>query len=720
MPRRESVSSWPKTPEFEPRASTQRGGYDDLGLSLPSPDVRTPEYAPESPLRSYGGPQGSPNTYGFPETSSSEDAQQFQWSIASPLSSPESPAPAQGIWPPIDASAYPHDSPALFASPPSQPYPPQRSSQRNNARRTSQHSNASVSAPKSVRFADDLEEGEGFDEGSSHENASPRSDSQFYETPRRDSASSVVSTIRQASEAVRHAVDISTERAAIPAKALTWFQLNYGVLTLILLMSSVGIMRLFRTVPQEGQDNMSQNRPVFDTPLYLNFTESLEPIWAEYNNMLKNMDYETWFLDARDADDVISALYNTLPSVQTQVGKNTTRSTLKLKNTLDLRAGLRKRAEASFENFLRARIDVVARMLDLGGAFAEYAQGTILAPGPKTSTVELMEKSIFKPKMDDYMDVSYTPRNETGHLLNHAARALLGKMVEAHRPLYVTREQPAALSELDTMNITWPGLPDWKARPEDLEARVLHALTDIMMAEEAEKKVMKYLLAHSPAAGLWDIGRHKGALGRLAVRLKELQGKLISLEARMLWLKERFDAEVAYEYRRSTTNIPETSKDRLIWVNGEAEFWASWKGILAMSLAAKEQAGRRRQALQAEILRQDYERSSKAWRYERCGNTSCFQIEPDGAFGKIFGSAQRGLRLAGGKKERPFAKRPDESLEKEAQYRMVGAYEKACCGESTYNPWLDVLKYGVQELIYLNPHRGKPWDSPKEPQTDGH
>ena len=80
--------------------------------------------------------------------------------------------------------------------------------------------------------------------------------------------------------------------------------------------------------------------------------------------------------------------------------------------------------------------------------------------------------------------------------------------------------------------------------------------------------------------------------------------------------------------------------------------------------------------MQAEILRQDYERSSKAWRYERCGNTSCFQIEPNGAFGKIFGSAQRGLRLAGGKKGRPFAKRPDESLEKEAQYRMVGAYEK--------------------------------------------
>lgn len=47
-----------------------------------------------------------------------------------------------------------------------------------------------------------------------------------------------------------------------------------------------------------------------------------------------------------------------------------------------------------------------------------------------------------------------------------------------------------------------------------------------------------------------------------------------------------------------------------------------------------------------------------------------------------------------------------------------GQYEKDCCGEAKENIWLDLLKFGATEVVYLDPYRsGLPERAPETGTT---
>lgn len=90
----------------------------------------------------------------------------------------------------------------------------------------------------------------------------------------------------------------------------------------------------------------------------------LAPVVAAYGRWLLNTEAETWFAGAREAEDVLEALYVawTPPSS----------GAVHLRHLLDERAALRRRAEVRFENFLHARLAAAERLLDAARDFQIY------------------------------------------------------------------------------------------------------------------------------------------------------------------------------------------------------------------------------------------------------------------------------------------------------------------------------------------------------------
>jgi hypothetical protein len=532
-------------------------------------------------------------------------------------------------------------------------------------------------------------------------------------------------------------------------------------------------------------------------PAQLNFTGYMEPIFAEYTDLLVDKSYQTWFTDARDADDAITAMLNGLVVSELEergdktgrasaAAVNTTMEFRKMRSFADLRAGIRKRAEVNFENFLRARIDVAHRVLNATIAFHAFL-GSWDATGKQTPGASCKfeawvgaelrpprthmppwwaQEWTLNPLIDTrirLLDATKTPHHCAGpdvgldenvdqqvdervahfsrgvindtkvRLLNRAARAILDAFIRAHRDLYVMREKPAGLP--DMYGSMWPDTPNWKRWSEDgseeqgapgqhnqmpkseeeqstkdkksegilldNKDRPLWAVADIRFAETAERRLLPYLIGHSasPFKQLWT-PQHEGALSRLRENLEALQTRLVMMESQLIWLRERLNREVALNQKYpQSSETARTTRRGLLWVEDlfpmeHAMSSTVSKLIEAITVPSQDLVQTRWRYLQY----RNPEAVVSTWRAENCGDTSCFHAA-DGAWGRFVAPVLQGIRLGQGK---PLAERLKGGFK---EGYGIADYEKACCGESYANPWLDLLKYdNEQQLWFLNPY----------------
>lgn len=558
---------------------------------------------------------------------------------------------------------------------------------------------------------------------------------------------------------------------------------------------SAGRQELIGQPGQQWDKSRHGTMPSLRGPARLDFTGYMKPLFAEYVDILHSTEYETWFTDARDADDVITAMLNGLLFESDQNGDqqggassatatNMTSELRRIRSFADLRAGIRKRAEVNFENFLHARFDVVYRISSTIRGFHSFVRYWALYDHTLEASCrfEALVRAEFLPAISQYKngwDALYTdelikiteriinnavdtaelhdcglprpneardkndqppgssphPTNSTAQSLNRAARATLDALIIAHRGLYVTREKPEGLPE--HFQTLWPGLPDWKpwethdandtnddekkhkqnrkgknskkneGEKKNTSGDPVWAVSDVRMAEEAEARVLPYLLGPNGRstedfAALWT-GRHTGALSRLRENLEALQHRLAAIESQLTWLRERLDAEIVYEQRSldSAAERPQGAKGQLTWV----------QDIHALSYhldtLSDELSGNALKSLQSRLVElqesagsQRPEVSRSFWQAENCGGTSCFDVLPDGGWKRGATKVLKGLGLAAGR--RPFAKIPAGGPKVGREFAL---YEKACCGESYNNPWLDLLRYGRHGLLYLSPYR---------------
>ncbi|KAI0124808.1 hypothetical protein BJ170DRAFT_685689 [Xylariales sp. AK1849] len=418
----------------------------------------------------------------------------------------------------------------------------------------------------------------------------------------------------------------------------------------------------------------------------LNLTSHVQPLWAEYTDMLVNTDYERWFVDARDAEDAITAMYNALPE---PVGHNAIRRHTKVKGLVDLRMAVRKRAEVLFENFLNGRLDAIKRMLEDSRAFQRYVH-TKLTDNEIPSNFQ----SIFAPNVTQY-EKSYEPQNETAHTLNYAALALLEKLVEANGELFVMQNWTAP-TPLEVRHVLTYNSSSITPRIE--------ALRYVEWAEDSEHQFLNYLRENSAAASLWKKS-HSLSLRRLKRKLYGLEQKLNRLEVNLVWLNERLNKENEFEYKRCTGDIPTDAPVRLLWVQSVDDLTQTWTRSLGEPLEALLWAERRRGTLEAEAASSEYEKKELAWKLANCGATTCFETAASGKLCRFLDKALQGLGLR--EKRKPVAKAPIESLGDKQDALLSALNEKRCCGVSAHNEWLDLLKYGATDLIYQHPWRAE-------------
>lgn len=112
------------------------------------------------------------------------------------------------------------------------------------------------------------------------------------------------------------------------------------------------------------------------------------------------MKYEDWFGDARDAEDVITAMWNTFPEMQNKT-TNVIQEDAKMKGYIDYSMALRKRAEVNFENFLLARSHVAHDMLELSIAWRSHVKSSIgSSVSVAGSAASAEDNNICTPNLD--------------------------------------------------------------------------------------------------------------------------------------------------------------------------------------------------------------------------------------------------------------------------------------------------------------------------------
>ncbi|KAH8195653.1 hypothetical protein TruAng_010184 [Truncatella angustata] len=389
-------------------------------------------------------------------------------------------------------------------------------------------------------------------------------------------------------------------------------------------------------------------------PFRLNFTAEFRPIWDQYSNILENTEYERWFNDARDAEDVISALWNTLPYEKADDIQKQEHT--KMKGYTDYRMALRKRAEVKFENFLLARTRVIQDILNVSHDWSGYVRSTLQlnhSVTPRAHEAIFGVRTMERQERNDHWQL----QNQTSCLLNYATRGLLNSISEMHKGLYVSRETTNTISGSDATSLDWLKSPPRKDGDEGIK---LFTLGDIISAQELEAKFMDNLVKQSIHPHLWDSGRlHSTSLGRLRVRLTGLQKDLDDIEVKLTKLRARIDDNTASQTWEPANKVPWTRKDDLIWVQNVDELLSTWNNMLNDVDRAKVNAVERFNQLKLDEQNSKNRDKLAHWRTENCGETTCFDVVPERTWGDLVKAGQHRLRFAGSKEGRkPFAKIP--------------------------------------------------------------
>ncbi|KAK9414550.1 hypothetical protein SUNI508_11123 [Seiridium unicorne] len=623
---------------------------------------------------------------------------------------------------PSDSSRSTYSRHSLRFGSESPDYPSRRSSelsQQSSLRRSSRLSDRSASTltPKSVTFDPDqvpIEEDEGIHEVYGSQDTRHLSGSRLP---------------NDGTHYLRRVFDDVTREAEQVQHACREFFRSWGYLAILALIlvpslyygrSTVSdAIQLLRQLCGQlviASDNIKHHTSIRSGPSNeLNFMAHIEPIWDEYSEILENTDYETWFDDARDAEDVITAMWNTISASESETAADTQQIT-KMKGYIDYRMALRKRAEVNFENFLLARTHVVGEMIEVSKAWNRYVQGV---PGLNDASFASLHTGgvvEFAPPILETEDGGkmWTPRNETSYLLSHAAHVLLNRMITLHKTLYIVRELPKGVTKMD---ISLPDVLDVPLEKKSNGERKLFAVTDISTAKELEEKFIDRLQNKSPDGNLWNNGRiHSTSLQILLENLTGVQKELIDIEHKLTSLKKRLEADIKVEHQRSLPAEPiAVEKGRLVWIQNITELLESWAKMVEKPAASYTRAKQRFDRLKSNMAQLGHRQEVIKWRRENCGGTTCFEVASDRAWGRFVGAAQYGLGFGNhGETRKPFAKRPareerkvsvDGEVTEVVEVQGRGFYEKMCCGEARENVWLDLLMFGATELVYLDPYR---------------
>ncbi|KAF3014428.1 hypothetical protein E8E14_007154 [Neopestalotiopsis sp. 37M] len=550
-------------------------------------------------------------------------------------------------------------------------------------------------------------------EDEDYEGISPRS----KEPPgsrRESAASSVGSSLRRASGTV-------IEKAEQVRDSWNQFYMKWGTSVLLVLVlipalyygrdTVSDMVDLFRGAGKHMSSKLDdikyESEIQAGIPQPFNLTAHLEPIWRHYSDILDDTGYETWFFDARDAEDAILAMWNALPANENKTANETQQDT-KMKGFIDYRMALRKRAEVNLENFLLSRNQVVGEMLQLVNSWGRYLHITLKLNSTNAVGLEPKEKERFAAYglVEQNMTETGRVENRTAYILNHAAERLLTNMLQLHNGLVITREihWPMEKEDTDTKNSTMD-----KSSEQEIDGWMLKsfALNDIKHARELESRFIANLIKQSPYAYLWDNGTsHSASLQKLEERLSVLQLQLYKLRQKIMMALNQLLIEPAIK-------VPDQEPQPLhFWIQSVDEILVSCGKILQKPSQSLTRAEIHYGTLKASMAQFRGRQQMVRWRRENCGDTTCFDLAPDGPWGRFIGAAQQGLSLVSpGEPRKPFARRPSrvpgfEGQDGEtANALSAGDYEKKCCGWSGENLWLDYLRFGAKELVYLDPYR---------------
>ncbi|ETS73305.1 hypothetical protein PFICI_14910 [Pestalotiopsis fici W106-1] len=572
---------------------------------------------------------------------------------------------------------------------------------------------------KSVSFDPDQVSPASEDED--YEAISPRS-KEVSVSRRESAASNVASTLGRASSSVMEKVEQVRDFWKM-------FYIKWGTPTLVVLIlipalyygretvfDMMDLVRGARRQLNSKLDDIKYDAEIqAGIPQPFNLTAHLEPIWQQYSDILDNKDYETWFFNARDAEDAILAMWNALPTSNNKT-VDEIQQDIKMKGFIDYRMALRKRSEVNLENFLLSRSRVLGEMLQLTNSWGRYVHNTLSLNSSNAVILEPKEKERFAAY--GFTENSTTGNdqveNKTAYVLDHAAERLLNNMIKLHDGLVITRE---AHWPMEKANADWSDTPTKNSSAEEIDEWMLKsfALHDIKHARELEARFIDSLVKQSPYAELWDNGRSH------STSLQTLEEKLASLQFHLYELRQKIVAALGQLSIESVIQIPD-QEPRIIplhfWAQNVDEILATCGKTLQKPSQSLTRAEIHYGTLKANMAQFRGRQQLIRWRRENCGDTTCFDLAPGGAWGRFVGAAQQGLSLMSpGQPRKPFARRPPKMVGLERQDGekteavKAGQYEKRCCGWSGENLWLDYLRFGAKELVYLDPYR---IDSPRE------
>lgn len=466
-----------------------------------------------------------------------------------------------------------------------------------------------------------------------------------------------------------------------------------------------------------GREVGSENRQGTKLPAF-DLAGRLEPIWEQYTKLLDTTEYEEWFDDARDAEDAILAMWNGFPANDNRTA-NATQKNIVMKGYIDYRMAMRKRAEVNLENFLLTRRLVAGQMLHLSNLWGRYIHASLDSSSPNAVTLDPKEQErfseygfLYKPVAgQDQAENTTTAGNTTAQILDHATQRLLVNMLRLHDNLLISRQphqeaiKAGILFNTTTNNSATVEVDQWMQRSI--------ALSDIKFARELEQKFIQDLVARSPYADLWDNGRsHSTSLQTLEEKLAALQLQLYEIRQMIVALLGMVSIDPVNKTSNQDGQV--VYKAKHLWSQNVDELLAACSKILKGVDESRTRAEIRFAMLKTATEKNERRKEVMSWRSENCGDATCFEPAAEGAWGRFIGVAQQGLSLVGqGESKKPLAKRPSNVKDAEkkdgetAGPENAGQHEKECCGEARENIWIDHLRFGAKELVFLDPYRSR-------------
>ncbi|KAK8087282.1 hypothetical protein PG994_002256 [Apiospora phragmitis] len=420
---------------------------------------------------------------------------------------------------------------------------------------------------------------------------------------------------------------------------------------------------------------------------------------------------------------------------------------LKMRSAIDMRSTMRKRAEAYFENFLAGRAVAIGRALAEARRFGELVESHVVAPssGDKSAPVskligpefhaDVATKFRFEPAVSGKKGMLWKNKFPEVRVLNRTNYIL------TYSGLHLPADLPA----------------DLKGQAASLfahaEPNTLSALADLRRAEQAELAFLDDLLAqsaHSPALAAQGRLKKKGvghatqALETLLEKMAGLERRLQSAHHHLLWVAERFEAQVAVETgedfrpERSTgagTRGGRSWSRRCIgqifttglcggasrggsWSRAGGALWRSWRtrsgwwrsrgaslcvkggGVTVVRIRLR----RRPAAIGG---KKEEKKKLKGWFWKKGdGEKEQTSTKEEGEEEAV----QTEQKPLSGSKEDKFEKKKGDDVFDDTPVGRA-LRERKCCGYSAHNEWADLLMYGDKQFTYQDLYSGeRKWD----------